>query len=97
MPSINEQPDPKAAAAEAQAIFIKSDELRNLLENELRCLETNETFTANDFQQGAVRALIDLFRMVNGLASILIAQASNTGAKEPPRDDRQSSDSHIAA
>lgn len=96
MPSINEQHDSKAAA-EARAIFKKSDELRNLLENELRRLEKNETFAANEFQQGAVRALIDLFRMVSGLAIILIAQTSNIGAKEPPKDDRQPSDSHIAA
>jgi hypothetical protein len=94
MPSVNEQHDSKAAA-EARAIFRKSDELRSLLENELRRLEKNETFAANEFQQGAVRALIDLFRMVNGLASILIE--SNVGTKEPLRDDRQPSDSHIAA
>jgi hypothetical protein len=33
-------------------------------------LENNETFVADEFQKGVVRALIDLFRMVNGLASI---------------------------
>ncbi len=51
MPSINEQYD-SAAAAEVRAIFRKSDELRNLLENELQRLEKNETFAANEFQQG---------------------------------------------
>ena len=96
MPGINEQHDSKAAA-EARTIFRKSDELRNLLENELRRLEKNETFTANEFQQGAVRALIDLFRMVNGLANILIAQTSMVGTKEVARDDHQPTDSHIAA
>jgi hypothetical protein len=96
MPSINEQYD-SAAAAEVRAIFRKSDELRNLLENELQRLEKNETFAANEFQQGAVRALIDLFRMVNGLANILIAQTSVIGTKDVARDDHQSSDSHIAA
>jgi hypothetical protein len=42
MPSINEEHDSKAAA-EALAIFRKSDELRNLLENELPHREKNET------------------------------------------------------
>jgi len=45
-------------------------ELKNFLENELRRLENNETFVPDEFQKGVVRALIDLFRMVNGLASI---------------------------
>jgi hypothetical protein len=36
----------------------------------LRRLENNETFLPEEFQKGVVRALIDLFRMVNGLASI---------------------------
>ena len=96
MPSINEQQD-SAAATTARAICRESEELKNLLEKELRRFEENETFAAGDFQKGAVHALIDLFRMVNGLASILIAQASNAGAKQPAQDDRQRPDSHIAA
>lgn len=79
-----------------QAISRESEELKNFLETELRRLEKNETFAADDFQKGAVRALIDLFRMVNGLASILIAQAPGIGA-EQARDDQQPPDSHIAA
>jgi hypothetical protein len=65
MPSINERD-----AAMARAIFKESEELKDVLEKELRRLENNETFDANEFQKGIVRALIDLFRMVNGLASI---------------------------
>jgi hypothetical protein len=57
-------------AAAARAIFRESEELKNVLEKELRRLENNETFVADEFQKGVVRALIDLFRMVNGLASI---------------------------
>jgi hypothetical protein len=86
MPSINEQHDSKGAAA-ARAILKESEELKNLLENGLRRLENNETFAVNDFQKGTVRALIDLFRMVNGLANVLIEQASNIGAEPPARDD----------
>jgi hypothetical protein len=48
----------------------ESEELKTVLEKELRRLENNETFVAEEFQKGVVRALIDLFRMVNGLASI---------------------------
>jgi hypothetical protein len=95
MPSIDEQPNSKDAA-KLQAISRESEELKNLLETELRRLEKNETFAAGDFQKGAVRALIDLFRMVNGLANILIAQASSIGA-EQARDDQQPPDSQIAA
>jgi hypothetical protein len=73
--------------AAARAILRESEELKNLLENGVRRLENNETFAANDFQKGAVRALIDLFRMVNGLANVLIEQASNIGAEPPTRDD----------
>jgi hypothetical protein len=65
MPRIDE-----GDAAAARAIFRESEELKNFLENELRRLENNETFVAEEFQKGVVRALIDLFRMVNGLASI---------------------------
>jgi hypothetical protein len=65
MPSINERD-----AAMARAIFKESEELKDVLEKELLRLENNETFDANEFQKGIVRALIDLFRMVNGLASI---------------------------
>ena len=57
-------------AAAARAIFRESEELKTVLEKELRRLENNETFVAEEFQKGVVRALIDLFRMVNGLASI---------------------------
>jgi hypothetical protein len=53
-----------------ELFFRESEELKNFLENELRRLENNETFVAEEFQKGVVRALIDLFRMVNGLASI---------------------------
>jgi hypothetical protein len=65
MPRIDERD-----AAAVRAIFRESEELKNVLEKELRRLENNETFVANEFQKGLVRALIDLFRMVNGLASI---------------------------
>jgi hypothetical protein len=65
MPRIDERD-----AAAARAIFRESEELKNVLEKELRRLENNETFVADEFQKGVVRALIDLFRMVNGLASI---------------------------
>ena len=65
MPRIDERD-----AAAARAIFRESEELKNVLEKELRRLENNETFDANEFQKGVVRALIDLFRMVKGLASI---------------------------
>jgi hypothetical protein len=84
--SIGEQHHSKDAAA-ARAILRESEELKNLLEHRLRRLENNETFAINDFQKGAVRALIDLFRMVNGLANVLIEQASNTGAEASARDD----------
>jgi hypothetical protein len=86
MPSINEQQDPRDAA---RAIIRESEELKSLLEKELLRLETNETFSATEFQNGAIRALIDLFRMVDGLASILIAQSSH--------DDQKRPDSHVAA
>jgi hypothetical protein len=86
MPSINEQNNSKGEAA-ARAILRESEELKNLLEDGLQRLENNEMFTANDFQEGAVRALIDLFRMVNGLANVLIEQASKVGAEPLPRDD----------
>jgi hypothetical protein len=95
MPSINEQHESMDAAT-ALAIFRESDELKNLLEKELWRLEKNETFAAGDFQKGAVRALIDLFRMVNTLATILIAQPSG-GAKRSAQDERQRPDGHIAA
>jgi hypothetical protein len=65
MPRIDERD-----AAAARAIFRESEELKNFLEKELKRLENNETFVAAEFQKGVVRALIDLFRMVNGLASI---------------------------
>ncbi len=65
MPRIDERD-----AAAARAIFRESAELKIVLEKELRRLENNETFVAEEFQKGVVRALIDLFRMVNGLASI---------------------------
>jgi hypothetical protein len=65
MPRIDERD-----AAAARAIFRESEELKNFLEKELKRLENNETFVAEEFQKGVVRALIDLFRMVNGLASI---------------------------
>ncbi|HEX8808089.1 MAG TPA: hypothetical protein VF760_03750 [Xanthobacteraceae bacterium] len=65
MPRIDERD-----AAAARTIFRESAELKIVLENELRRLENNETFVADEFQKGVVRALIDLFRMVNGLASI---------------------------
>jgi hypothetical protein len=61
MPSIDEQHHSKDAAA-ARAILRESEELKNLLESGLRRLENNETFAANDFQKGAVRALIDCGR-----------------------------------
>ena len=86
MPSINEQHHSKHAAA-ARAILRESEELKQLLENGLRRVENNETFAANDFQKGAVRALIDLFRMVNGLATVMIEQASSSGTEQPARDD----------
>ena len=86
MPSINEQHDSQHAAA-VRAIVRESDDLRKLLEEGLGRLENNETFAANDFQKGAVRALIDLFRMVNGLANVLVEQASNSGTEHPPRGD----------
>jgi hypothetical protein len=85
-PSIDEQHNSKDAAA-ARASLRESEELKNLLEDGLRRLENNEPFAANDFQKGAIRALIDLFRMVNGLANILTDQASNFGAEPPARDD----------
>jgi len=84
MPSTNEQLDSKDAA---RAISRESEELKELLEKELRRLENNETFAVNDFQKGAVRALIDLVRMVNGLANVLIQQASSNGAEPPARDN----------
>jgi hypothetical protein len=65
MPRIDERD-----AAAARAIFRESEELKTVLEKELRRLENNEIFVAEEFQKGVVRALIDLFRMVNGLASI---------------------------
>jgi hypothetical protein len=65
MPRIDERD-----AAAARTIFRESAELKIVLENELRRLENNETFVVDEFQKGVVRALIDLFRMVNGLASI---------------------------
>ena len=65
MPRIDERD-----AAAARTIFRESAKLKIVLENELRRLENNETFVADEFQKGVVRALIDLFRMVNGLASI---------------------------
>ena len=65
MPRIDE-----GDAAAARAIFRESAELKNVLEKELLRLENNETFVADKFQKGVVRALIDLFRMVNGLAGI---------------------------
>ena len=65
MPRIDERD-----AAAARTIFRESAELKIVLENELRRLENKETFVADEFQKGVVRALIDLFRMVNGLASI---------------------------
>ena len=65
MPRIDERD-----AAAARAIFRESEELKNVLKKELKRLENNETFVAEEFQKGVVRALIDLFRMVNGLASI---------------------------
>jgi len=65
MPRIDERD-----AAAARAIFRESEELKNVLKKELKRLENNETFVAAEFQKGVVRALIDLFRMVNGLASI---------------------------
>jgi len=65
MPRIDERD-----AAAGRAIFRESEELKTVLEKELRRLENNETFVAEEFQKGVVRALIDLFRMVNGLASI---------------------------
>jgi hypothetical protein len=65
MPRIDERD-----AAAARAIFRESAELKNFLEKELQRLENNETFVPDEFQKGVVRALIDLFRMVNGLASI---------------------------
>jgi hypothetical protein len=66
MPRIDERD-----AAVARTIFRESEELKSVLEKELRRLENNETFVANEFQKGVVRALIDLFRMVSGLASIV--------------------------
>ncbi len=86
MASIDEQHQSKDAAA-ARAILRESEELKNLLEDGLRRLENNETFAANDFQKGAVRALIDLFRMVNGLAKVVLEQASNIGVEASARDD----------
>jgi len=65
MPRIDERD-----AAAARAIFRESEESKNFLKKELKRLENNETFVAEEFQKGVVRALIDLFRMVNGLASI---------------------------
>ena len=65
MPGIDERD-----AAAARAILRESEELKNVPEKELLRLENNETFVADEFQKGVVRALIDLFRMVNGLASI---------------------------
>jgi hypothetical protein len=65
MPRIDER-----EADMARAIVKESEELKNVLEKELLRLEDNETFDVNEFQKGVVRALIDLFRMVNGLASI---------------------------
>ena len=65
MPGIDERD-----AAAARAIFRESQELQSFLEKELLRLENNETFVPEEFQKGVVRALIDLFRMVNGLASI---------------------------
>jgi hypothetical protein len=82
----DEQQGPRDAA---RAIIRETEELKSLLEKELQRLEKNETFSTTDFQNGAIRALIDLFRMVNGLASILIAQSSH--------DDQKHPDSHIAA
>ena len=59
MPRIDERD-----AAAARAIFRESEELKNFLEKELKRLENNETFVAEEFQKGVVRAPIDLFRMV---------------------------------
>ena len=86
MPSIDEPNNSKDAAA-ARVILRESEELKKLLEDGLRRLENNEPFAASDFQKGAVRALIDLFRMVSGLANVLIEQASNIGADPPVRDE----------
>ena len=74
MPGIDERD-----AAAARAILRESEELKNVLEKELLRLENNETFVADEFQKGVVRALIDLFRMVNGLARHRrpLAQAPN--------------------
>ena len=87
MASINEQQHQSKDPPAARAILRESEELKNLLEDGLRRLENNETFAVNDFQKGVVRALIDLFRMVNGLANVLMEQASNTGAAASARDD----------
>ena len=54
MPRIDERD-----AAAARAIFRESEELKNVLETELRRLENNETFVSEEFQKGVVRALID--------------------------------------
>ena len=67
MPGIDERD-----AAAARAILRESEELKNVPEKELLRLENNETFVADEFQKGVVRALIDLFRMVNGLARIVV-------------------------
>jgi hypothetical protein len=82
MPRIDERD-----AVAARTIFRESEELKNLLEKELPRLENNETFAPATFRR-AQCALIDLFRMVNGLASVLMA----IEAKRPTQDDRQPPD-----
>ena len=49
MPRIDERD-----AAAARTIFRESAELKIVLENELRRLENNETFVADEFQKGVV-------------------------------------------
>ena len=62
MPRIDERD-----AAAARAIFRESEELKNVLKKELKRLENNETFVAEEFQKGVVRALIDLTAWSMGL------------------------------
>ena len=71
MPGIDERD-----AAAARAILREPEELKNVLEKELLRLENNETFVADEFQKGVVRALIDLFRWSMGLQASSSASAS---------------------
>jgi hypothetical protein len=82
MPRIDEQ-----EAAMARAIVRESEELKNILEKELRRLEDDETIAVNEFQKDVVRALIDLLAAV---AAPAYPRNRHTPPSAPHRHSRQS-------